>query len=172
MQQIIEEIKTDLDAKNIAYDHDLPVGCMIEVPAAAICADIFAQRLDFLSIGTNDLIQYTIAIDRVNDEMNYLYDPLHPAVLRLINTTLQAGRQANIPVAMCGEMAGDIRNVRLLLGLGLREFSIHPANLLEVKKIILESDISKLDDFAQQALFAKSGTEIATLIDEMNRTLH
>lgn len=170
--QIIEEIKTDLDAKNIAYDHDLPIGCMIEVPAAAICADIFAQRLDFLSIGTNDLIQYTIAIDRVNDEMNYLYDPLHPAVLRLINTTLQAGRQANIPVAMCGEMAGDIRNARLLLGLGLREFSIHPANLLEVKKIILESDISKLDDFTQQALFAKSGTEIATLIDEMNRTLH
>ncbi len=170
--QIVEEIKADLDISNIPYDHNLPIGGMVEVPATAICADIFAQRLDFLSIGTNDLIQYTIAIDRVNDEMSYLYDPLHPAVLRLINTTLQAGRQANIPVAMCGEMAGDKRNVRLLLGLGLREFSVHPANLLEVKKIILESDISKLDDLAQQALFAKSGAEIVTLIDDMNQSIH
>jgi phosphoenolpyruvate-protein phosphotransferase (PTS system enzyme I) len=105
----------------------MPIGGMIEVPAAAICADIFAHHLDFLSIGTNDLIQYIIAIDRVNDEVNYLYDPLHPAVLRLINTTLQAGKKANIPVAMCGEMAGEARFAPLLLGLGLREFSVHPA---------------------------------------------
>ena len=169
--QIVDEIKADLDSNNILYDQELPIGCMIEVPAAAICADIFANRLDFLSIGTNDLIQYTIAIDRVNDEVNYLYDPLHPAVLRLINTVLHAGKQADIPAAMCGEMAGDKYHTRLLLGLGLREFSVHPANLLEVKKIITESDINELEGLAQQALFAKSETEVAKLIDIMNQGL-
>src|SRR5690606_3523139 len=124
---IIDEVKRELDAKKIPYNPDLPVGGMIEVPAAAICADIFAKRLDFLSIGTNDLIQYTIAIDRVNDEVNYLYDPLHPAVLRLIAGVIRVGRETDTPVSMCGEMAGDARYVRLLLGLGLRRFSVHPA---------------------------------------------
>ncbi|MFQ5659702.1 MAG: phosphoenolpyruvate--protein phosphotransferase [Gammaproteobacteria bacterium] len=170
--QIIEQIKAELDSKNIPYDRDIPIGGMIEVPAAAVCADIFANRLDFLSIGTNDLIQYTIAIDRVNDEVNYLYDPLHPAVLRLINTVLHAGKQANIPAAMCGEMAGDKRMTRLLLGLGLREFSVHPTNLLEVKKIITESNLNELEDLAQQALFANSGAEVAVIIDGMNQAQH
>jgi phosphotransferase system enzyme I (PtsI) len=161
---LIAEVKADLDENGIAYNRRLPVGGMIEVPAAAICADIFAKRLDFLSIGTNDLIQYTIAIDRVNDEVNYLYDPLHPAVLRLIHATLRAGEEANIPVAMCGEMAGDVRYVQLLLALGLRRFSVHPASLLEVKKIVLESDIGKLGDLAQQALRSSSGPEVAALL--------
>ncbi len=107
---------------------------MIEVPAAAVCADLFASRLDFLSIGTNDLIQYTLAIDRVDDEVNYLYDPLHPSVLRLVKMTIDAGRRADIPVTMCGEMAGDPRFTKLLLGFGLRMFSIDPKTLLEVKK--------------------------------------
>jgi len=169
--QILDGIKVDFDTNNIPYDKDLSIGCMIEVPAAAICADIFASCLDFLSIGTNDLIQYTIAIDRVNDEVNYLYDPLHPAVLRLISTVLQAGKQADIPAAMCGEMAGDKRNTRLLLGLGLREFSVHPTNLLEVKKIITESNISELEDLAQHALFAKTGAEVAKLITIINQGL-
>ena len=167
--QIIDSIKTDMDKHNIPYDPSIPVGCMIEVPAAAVCADIFAERLDFLSIGTNDLIQYTIAIDRVNDEVSYLYDPLHPAVLRLINIVLQAGNLANIPAAMCGEMAGDIRNTRLLLGLGLREFSIHPANLLEVKKIITESNIRELEPYSQNVLHAKSAAEIQEIMDKMNQ---
>ena len=146
----------------------MPIGGMIEVPAAAICADIFARHLDFLSIGTNDLIQYTIAIDRVNDEVNYLYDPLHPAVLRLINATLQAGKQANIPVSMCGEMAGEIQFAPLLLGLGLRQFSVHPATLLELKKIITEIDISKLTNFTEQALAASSGVDIAKLVEKLD----
>jgi phosphotransferase system enzyme I (PtsI) len=162
---LIEEVKLDLDDHAIPYNPRLPIGGMIEVPAAAICADIFAKRLDFLSIGTNDLIQYTIAIDRVNDEVNYLYDPLHPAVLRLIHTTLRAGNEASIPVAMCGEMAGDVRFARLLLGLGLRRFSVHPASLLEVKKIVLESDIRELSVLAQQALKADSGPEVALLLE-------
>ena len=168
---IIAEIKVDLDVNGIPYNKKLPIGCMIEVPAAAICADIFANRLDFLSIGTNDLIQYTMAIDRVNDEVNYLYDPLHPAVLRLINMVLQAGRDANIPAAMCGEMAGDKRNTRLLLGLGLREFSVHPANLLEVKETITESNIDHLQTLAQQALFARTSTEVALIMEQMNAGL-
>jgi phosphotransferase system enzyme I (PtsI) len=117
---------------------------MIEIPAAAIAADAFAGQLDFLSIGTNDLIQYTLAIDRIDDEVNYLYDPAHPAVLSLIQNVIQAGEKADIPVSMCGEMAGDIRYTQLLLGLGLREFSMHPATLLEIKKIINTSDMSKL----------------------------
>jgi len=117
--QLINKIKKELDNQNIPYDHDLPVGGMIEVPAAAVCADVFAKYLDFLSIGTNDLIQYTMAIDRVNDEVNYLYDPLHPAVLRLIYTTLQAGEKANIPVAMCGEMAGEKTPYKFVVRFGI-----------------------------------------------------
>ena len=169
--EIIGVIKADLDEKDIPYNKKLPIGCMIEVPAAAICADIFASRLDFLSIGTNDLIQYTMAIDRVNDEVNYLYDPLHPAVLRLISSVLLAGREANIPAAMCGEMAGDKRNTRLLLGLGLREFSVHPANLLEVKETITASNIDHLQGLAQQALFAKTSAEVGLIMEQMNSGL-
>lgn len=169
---LIEEIKAELDTDNIEFDRDTPVGGMIEVPAAAICADIFADHLDFLSIGTNDLIQYTIAIDRVNDEVNYLYDPLHPAVLRLINTTLQAGEKANIPVAMCGEMAGESQYAALLLGLGLRQFSVHPASLLELKKIISETSIGELAEFTRQALAANSGVDVAALVERQNRKAH
>ena len=162
--EMIEDIKEELTKQQLKFDENIPVGAMIEVPAAAICADIFAAQLDFLSIGTNDLIQYTVAIDRVNDEVNYLYDPLHPAVLRLIQTTLAAGIRANIPVAMCGEMAGDNKHTKLLLGLGLREFSVHPAYLLEVKKTIIESDLARLVPIAEAALQAKSGAEVEELL--------
>ena len=166
--QLIDELKQELKQRGEAFDEDIPVGCMIEVPAAAICADIFADKLDFLSIGTNDLIQYTIAIDRVDDQVNYLYDPLHPAVLRLIGIVLDAGKQFGIPASMCGEMAGDKRNTRLLLGLGLREFSVHPANLLEVKDIITRSKIADLEQLAQEALFAKTSEEVSRIREQMN----
>lgn len=164
--QMIDEIKTDLENQSIAFNPDIPVGGMIEVPASAICADIFAKKLDFLSIGTNDLIQYTMAIDRVNDEVNYLYDPLHPAVLRLILQTIEAGKKAGIPVAMCGEMAGEIEHTRLLLGLGLREFSVHPAILLEIKKIIINTNISELSELTKRALKASTGAEIHMMLQE------
>jgi len=164
--QMVNDIKNELDEVNIPYDHDLQIGGMIEVPAAAICADIFAKQLDFLSIGTNDLIQYTMAIDRVNDEVNYLYDPLNPAVLRLIHTTIKSGKKEKIPVAMCGEMAGETKYTRLLLGLGLREFSIHPATLLEVKQIIIDSDVGKLQVLANKALKASNGIEVANIMRE------
>ena len=167
--QMINDIKTELDELEIPYDHDLQVGGMIEVPAAAVCADIFAKQLDFLSIGTNDLIQYTMAIDRVNDEVNYLYDPLNPAVIKLIHTTIMAGKKENIPVAMCGEMAGEIKYTRLLLGLGLREFSVHPATLLEVKQIVIDSNIDELQVLAKKALKASTGIEVANIMRD-NKT--
>ncbi|MEK6806328.1 MAG: phosphoenolpyruvate--protein phosphotransferase [Pseudomonadota bacterium] len=142
-QQVIESAQAELKREGI--EHGTPeIGAMIEVPAAALSASWLARHAKFFSIGTNDLIQYTLAIDRVDDEVNYLYDPLHPAVLRLIRMTIEAGEQAKIPVAMCGEMAGDLRYTRLLLGLGLTEFSMHPANILEVKRQIIESDIGAL----------------------------
>ena len=155
MQQvlfIIDELKLELKNKLIEFDQEIKVGGMIEVPASAICADIFADKLDFLSIGTNDLIQYTMAIDRINDEVNYLYDPLHPAVLRLIQATIVAGQKANIPISMCGEMAGEKEYTQLLLGLGLREFSMHPATLLEVKEIINKTNINELVELTKKAL--------------------
>jgi len=169
---MIDALKKELDEQNIAYDHDIQIGGMIEVPAAAVCADIFAQHLDFLSIGTNDLIQYTMAIDRVNEEVNYLYDPLHPAVLRLILQTLRAGERAGIPVAMCGEMAGETVYTRLLLGLGLREFSIHPAVLLEVKQIIMNSRVRELWRLARKAINSSSGAEVANLIENYANKLN
>ena len=168
--RIVRDCKCELDAEGERYDASMPVGAMIEVPAAAICADIFAPRLDFLSIGTNDLIQYTIAIDRIDDEVSYLYDPLHPAVLRLIAITIAAGRKTGIPVAMCGEMAGDARYTKLLLGMGLREFSVHPNALLEVKQIIGETQIAPARKLARRILRSTRSTARLALVDELNRT--
>ena len=141
---------------------------MIEVPASAVCADLFARRMDFLSIGTNDLIQYTLAIDRVDDEVNYLYDPLNPAVLRLIQQTLRAGRRAGVPVAMCGEMAGNPRYTRLLLGLGLREFSVPPNALLEVKQVLAASDAQRLAAMVRRLMRTSALEARAELAEAIN----
>ena len=130
----IEAARRELDARGQAYAAHMEVGAMVEVPAIAIAIEPFAQALDFLSIGTNDLIQYTLAIDRGDHDVASLYDPLHPAVLRLVANTINAGERAGKPVAVCGEMAGDSRMTRLLLGLGLTEFSMHPQQLLDVKR--------------------------------------
>jgi phosphotransferase system enzyme I (PtsI) len=136
--------KSELRAAGEPFDENIEVGAMIEVPAAALSVNRFARHVDFLSIGTNDLIQYTLAVDRLDEEVNYLYDPLHPAVLKLIQMTITGGRRAGIGVAMCGEMAGDPAYTRLLLGMGLREFSAAPSSLLEVKRIIVDSDLTLL----------------------------
>lgn len=142
--QILESVKDSLRSKGFKFDENMQVGGMIEVPAAAISARLFAKHLDFLSIGTNDLIQYTLAIDRIDDQVNYLYDPLHPSVLALIKQVIEAGQKVKIPVTMCGEMAGNSHYTRLLLGLGLREFSMPPNSLLEIKSVLLETDIKKV----------------------------
>jgi phosphotransferase system enzyme I (PtsI) len=144
LKVLIAEAEAALSADGIAFAKGIPLGGMIEVPAAALAADAFSRELDFLSIGTNDLIQYTLAIDRVDDEVNYLYDPLHPAILRLIQMVITAGQQAGIPVSMCGEMAGDPRYIPLLIGMGLREFSMQPGSLLIAKELLLQLDAAKL----------------------------
>jgi phosphotransferase system enzyme I (PtsI) len=138
---LINELKRSLRKEGTPYNSKIKIGGMVEVPAAAISADLFAPHLDFLSIGTNDLIQYALAIDRVDDEVNYLYNPLHPSVLRLIDMTVRAGDKAGIPVTMCGEMAGDVESLETLLGLGLRSLSMDPANMLEIKNLIRRTDI-------------------------------
>jgi len=141
---MIEQAKSQLRTAGHKFDPQIPVGAMIEVPAAALTLPLFVKRLDFLSIGTNDLIQYTLAIDRVDHEVAHLYNPLHPAILHLIAHTISTGAKAGIPVSVCGEMAGDTRLTRLLLGMGLREFSMHPTQILAVKNEILNSDLGKL----------------------------
>jgi len=165
---ILDQAKRELESEAKDFDEDILVGAMIEVPAAAISANIFAKQLDFFSIGTNDLIQYTLAIDRIDDQVNYLYDPLHPSVLKLISLTLQAGRRAKIPVAMCGEMAGDPRYTRLLLGMGLHEFSAHPSNLLEIKQIINNSKISDLEQPVKKILASTVPNKISAMVDALN----
>jgi len=165
---LVQEVETELARAGQKFNPDMPIGGMIEVPAAAIAADLFAPHLDFMSIGTNDLIQYTLAIDRVDDAVSYLYDPLHPSVLRLIAMTIRAGKDAGIPVAMCGEMAGDTRYTRLLLGLGLNEFSMHPSGLLQVKKIVLESELAELEKRAEEVLAARDLRELHNLVERMN----
>jgi phosphotransferase system enzyme I (PtsI) len=142
---VIDDVMRELAKQGIPHGTAVPVGGMIEVPAAALAARAFAQHLDFLSIGTNDLVQYTLAIDRVEDEVNYLFDPTHPAVLRLIDLTLRAGREAGIEVSMCGEMAGDTRFTRLLTGMGLRCFSMQSNAIPAVKDVIRQADAAELE---------------------------
>lgn len=156
---LIQQVGGELDREGLAFDPYMPVGGMIEVPAAALSAPAFARRLDFLSIGTNDLIQYTLAIDRMDDTVSYLHDPLHPAILRLIRMTIEAGRACGIPVSMCGEMAGTPRYVPLLLGLGLREFSMQPGSLLEIKERIRGSHIPHLERATEELFTHLDGQE-------------
>ncbi len=157
-----------LDQRHQAYDPEMAVGGMIEVPAAALMARSFANVLDFLSIGTNDLIQYTLAVDRLDDEVSYLYNPLHPAVLRLIRETIVAAQAADIPVAVCGELAGDTRFTRLLLALGLRQFSMSPAALLGVKQVICNSHIETLEEQRGQLDSLQTASEVTAFVAVLN----
>lgn len=164
---LIRNCMEDLGTEGAAYDPEIKIGGMIEVPAAAISASVFAHHLDFLSIGTNDLIQYTLAIDRVDDQVHYLFDPLHPAVLFLIHHTIQAGKQAGTPVSMCGEMASNPRLTRLLVGLGLREFSTHPGSLLEIKQIINHISSDVLQKQCQEILSCPQPEKIHGMVEAL-----
>src|SRR5262249_45052825 len=137
----VQAAKEQLRDEGVKFDEYVPVGGMIEVPAAAIALPMFIRKLDFLSIGTNDLIQYTLAIDRADDRVAHLYDPLHPAVLNLLAGVIRMARESEKPIAVCGEMAGDVELTRLLLGFGLRHFSMHPAHLLAVKQRVLTTSL-------------------------------
>jgi phosphotransferase system enzyme I (PtsI) len=165
---LIEDAKRELRDEGLAFDPNIAVGGMIEVPAAALNARLFARRLDFLSIGTNDLIQYTLAIDRVDESVNYLYNPLHPSVLRLIHMVIEAGKSVSVPVSMCGEMAGDTRYTRLLLGMGLTDFSVPPTQLLEVKSVINSARLSDIYPLVRRILSSDTENEIEKLLERLN----
>lgn len=165
---LIEYAKQSLRDEKVAFNEKVPVGGMIEIPAAALCVDTFMRKLDFLSIGTNDLIQYTLAIDRVDDAVAHLYDPLHPAVLWLLARIIQSAKRANMPVAVCGEMAGDIQFTRLLLGLGLQQFSMYPAQLLTVKSQVLKSHLPDITPLSNKILRAEDSEKIHALLAKLN----
>ncbi|MGZ8289905.1 MAG: phosphoenolpyruvate--protein phosphotransferase [Telluria sp.] len=164
---MIEQAKAQLREAGHKYDAAVQVGAMIEIPAAALSLPMFVKRMNFLSIGTNDLIQYTLAIDRVDYEVAHLYNPLHPAVLALIAMTINAGQKAGIDVAVCGEMAGDTKLTRLLLGMGLREFSMHPAQLLSVKQEILNCELAPLTAQTKKILRSTEPAAITEAVEQL-----
>ncbi|MEI8175519.1 MAG: phosphoenolpyruvate--protein phosphotransferase [Candidatus Omnitrophota bacterium] len=157
---IVEEVKGELRAKKVSFDEDIEIGAMIEIPSAAMTADLLAKEVDFFSIGTNDLIQYSIAVDRVNEKIAYLYEPTHPGVLRIIKNVIENGHQAGIWVGMCGEMASDPELVLILLGLGLDEFSMSSSIIPRTKNIIRQAGIEQAREIARMALSLSTGTEI------------
>jgi phosphotransferase system enzyme I (PtsI) len=165
---LINQAKAQLDERGEPYDKDIQIGGMIEIPAAALALPIFMRRLHFLSIGTNDLIQYTLAIDRTDDSVAHLYDPLHPAVLTLVAGTIQTATRGGVPVAVCGEMAGDLQLTRLLLGLGLRNFSMHPSQLLPIKERILKTNLAEVQALAQRVLRASDPAKTRDLLEKLN----
>lgn len=165
---LLERAKASLRTQNIPFDESIEVGGMIEVPAAALSAEAFARHLDFLSIGTNDLIQYTLAIDRTDDAVSHLYNPLHPAVLHLVEMTIRAGIKHGKAVCICGEMAGDTKMTRMLLGFGLRQFSMHPSHILTVKREVLQSDLPKLSSAVRTILRSQEMDKIEPLLHKLN----
>ncbi len=167
--------KLSLREECTAFDEDIKIGAMIEVPAAAIAFDEFAKQFDFFSVGTNDLIQYTLAVDRTDDSVSHLYDPLHPAVLELLNRIILKANLYTKPVGLCGEMAGDIRLTKILLGLGLKNLSMHPGNLLRVKNIVMHTNISEIEPKIKKLMAPDISTDerqkiITLLTDDGNMT--
>jgi phosphotransferase system enzyme I (PtsI) len=160
--------REQLKVENVKVDEFVPLGGMIEVPAAALALPMFIRKLDFLSIGTNDLIQYTLAIDRADDRVAHLYDPLHPAVLNLIQMVIRTAQQHEKPVAVCGEMAGDVELTRMLLGFGLRNFSMHPAHLLAVKQRVLTTSIPDIAPVVARLLRTDEPDRMRALIEKLN----
>jgi phosphotransferase system enzyme I (PtsI) len=164
--EVLEEVREELRRDGIPFDEEVPVGIMIEVPSAALTADILSHKADFFSIGTNDLIQYTIAVDRGNENIAYLYRPFHPGVLRILKSVIEAGHTGGIPVAMCGEMAGDPDAAVVLLGLGLDEFSMGAVGIPEVKRIVRSVALSEAEEIVGNILEMRSADEIDKYVRE------
>jgi phosphotransferase system enzyme I (PtsI) len=158
--EVVDQVKHELETEGREYNPNIPVGIMIEVPSAALTADILAKRVSFFSIGTNDLIQYTIAVDRGNERIAYLYEPFHPGVLRLLKTIVESAHDQGIPVGMCGEMAGDPYASVILLGLGLDEYSMSPFGIPEIKKIIRSTSLTDAEELVGMIMDMKSYEEI------------
>ncbi|MBY0265809.1 MAG: phosphoenolpyruvate--protein phosphotransferase [Burkholderiales bacterium] len=165
---LIEQAKRSLDDDGIAYDRSVPVGGMVEIPAAALALGLLTKRLDFLSVGTNDLIQYMLAIDRTDDTVAHLYDPLHPAILTVLAHVFDTAAKSKIPVAICGEMAGDLELTRLLLALGLRRFSMHSAHLLDVKQRVLKTSVEDIRPIGRRMLRATEPAKLKSLLEKIN----
>jgi phosphotransferase system enzyme I (PtsI) len=161
---VLEEVKAEFRQKQIPFDEEIEVGIMVEIPSAALTGDLLAEEADFFSIGTNDLIQYSLAIDRVNKNVAYLYEPLHPGILRLLVQIIQAGHAKGISVSMCGEMASDPKYTILLLGMGLDQFSVNADALLKIKKIIRSVSFEEAQQIAQQALSYTTASETEAFI--------
>jgi len=166
VKTLVRELRTELDNEGVAYDHELPIGIMIEVPSAALIADLLATEADFFAIGTNDLIQYSLAIDRSNENVSYLYEPLHPALLRLIRGVIEAGKEAGIPVELCGEMGADPIYAIILLGLGLEIFSMNPSSIPVIKNVIRSVRYRDCRRIAEIAMQKKTAQEIEEFIIE------
>jgi phosphotransferase system enzyme I (PtsI) len=158
---VLEEAKEELRGEGIPFDEGIEVGAMIEIPSASIIADALANEVDFFSIGTNDLIQYALAIDRLNEHVSYLYEPLHPAILRMIKGVVEAGHRAGIEVAICGEMAADPAYILILLGLGLDELSMNPLYIPRVKKILRSSSYEEAKQLLDEVSLLPTAAEIA-----------
>jgi len=170
-KMILAEVKEDLEEAGIAYDRKLPVGTMIEVPSAAIMADQMAREVNFFSIGTNDLIQYTLAADRTNETVASLYSPADPAVLRLIKMVLAAAKQHNIEANVCGEMSGEPIYTMLLLGMGLRQLSVTPHNIPEIKKVIRSVSIEEATQVAEEALRLETARDVSNYLRDKTRRI-
>jgi phosphotransferase system enzyme I (PtsI) len=166
---LLERAKLSLRKQGVLFNENIALGGMIEIPAAAINAEAFASELDFLSIGTNDLIQYTLAIDRTDDAVAHLYNPLHPSVLKLISMTIKAAEKLGKSVSVCGEMAGDAKLTKLLIGMGLRQLSMHPSHILSVKQQILHSQMSALSANSRKILNLTDIEKIEPLVAKLNR---
>jgi phosphotransferase system enzyme I (PtsI) len=164
---MLEETRAELRSEGTPFDEDCPVGAMVEVPAAAMVADQLADEVDFFSIGTNDLVQYTIAVDRANERVAYLFDPFHPAVLRLIKNVVDVGHKRGIPVTLCGEMAGDPWGCVVLLGLGVDGFSMSPMSLVEVKNTIRSITLERARALADEVLALRTQDEIHAHLKEV-----
>jgi phosphoenolpyruvate-protein phosphotransferase (PTS system enzyme I) len=165
---LIARAKEMLREQNVPFNADVEVGGMIEIPAAVLSIGAFLRKLDFVSIGTNDLIQYTLAVDRSDEAVSHLYDPLHPAVLRLIGLAIGSATNAGVPIAVCGEMAGEPQLTRLFLGLGLREFSMHPSHLLGVKQRLLQTDVSRGAALIERIRRIDEPDKLSALLEKLN----
>jgi phosphotransferase system enzyme I (PtsI) len=168
-KRILSEVRDDLRMEGKAVGEDIEIGAMIEVPSAVVIAEVLAREVDFFSIGTNDLIQYVLAIDRINDRVSYLYEPLHPAVLRMIKQVVDVGHRAGIHVAMCGEMAGDPLYAMILLALELDELSMNPLAIPKVKEIIRAATLRDSKKLLKEAMKMSSATEIRELVEKTMR---
>ena len=166
-KEVIKEVLKELDAENIAYSNDVEVGMMIEIPSAAVISDVLAKHVDFFSIGTNDLIQYTCAVDRMNQKISHLYNQFNPAVLRLIKMVIDNAHKEGKWVGMCGESAGDQRMIPILLGFGLDEFSMSPISILPARKLITSLSYADMQKFADEVLAMGTAKEIKEYVDKM-----